>query len=52
MMWRALSAIVIVGAGCATGEVRTPDQAKNIALSSVCVKREPLLAPNEQPPTQ
>ncbi len=39
-------------AGCATGAVRTPEQAKDIARSSACMKREPVLAPNEQMPTE
>jgi hypothetical protein len=39
-------------AGCATPSVRTPEQAKAIALSSVCAQRTVILAPNETMPTQ
>ena len=34
-------------AGCAGEAVRTPDQAKTIALSSPCAKMKPIPAPNE-----
>ena len=39
-------------AGCAGEAVRTPDQAKTIALSSACAKFEPVLAQNETMPTE
>ena len=45
-------AISLVVAGCATEAVRTPGQAKDIALSSVCAHREANLLPNETPPTE
>ena len=38
-------------AGCATGGVNTPEQARTIALASPCAKLTPVLAPSEQPPT-
>jgi hypothetical protein len=48
---RAIITLALFATSCATGEVRTPEQAKNIALSSVCLKREPVMAPNERKPT-
>lgn len=39
-------------AGCATGGVQSPEQARTIALLSPCAQMKPVLAPNEQPPTQ
>jgi hypothetical protein len=39
-------------AGCATDSVRTPEQAKAVALSSVCAQRTVILAPNETTPTE
>jgi hypothetical protein len=39
-------------AGCATQAVRTPQQAKTIALSSVCAKLEVILDPGETMPTE
>jgi hypothetical protein len=39
-------------AGCATEAVRTPGQARDIAVSSVCAQRQVLLVANETMPTQ
>lgn len=39
-------------AGCATEAVRTPEQAKSIALSSVCAQRIANPVPNEIVPTE
>jgi hypothetical protein len=39
-------------AGCATDTVRTSEQAKAIALSSVCAQKTPIVAPNETMPTE
>jgi hypothetical protein len=44
-------ALSLLVAGCATGAVRTPEQAKAIALSSVCAQRQVNLAPHETMPT-
>jgi hypothetical protein len=51
--WRttALGALLML-AGCATGGVQSPEQARTIALLSPCAQMKPVLAPNEQPPTQ
>jgi hypothetical protein len=50
---KALTAgALLMVAGCATGGVRTPEQARTIALSSPCAKLTPVLAPNEQTPTE
>jgi hypothetical protein len=45
-------ALLFVLAGCATDSVRTADQAKTIALSSVCAQRTIILAPHETMPTE
>jgi|SRR5579859_2454149 len=52
MVRRGLLILTLLVSGCATEAVRTPDQAKDIARSSACMKREPVLAPNEQMPTE
>ena len=47
--------LVVLGlllAGCAGEAVRTPEQAKTIALASPCAKLTPALATNETMPTQ
>ena len=52
---RQLLAICLLGlaaAGCAGEAVRTPDQARKIALVSPCTKLRPILAPNETMPTE
>lgn len=38
--------------GCAGEAVRTPEQARTIALSSACAKLKPALAPNETMPME
>jgi hypothetical protein len=49
---KGVVAIGLLVAGCATEAVRTPQQAKNIALSSVCAKAQVALDPNETMPTE
>lgn len=44
---KALIAVSLLVAGCATQAVRTPEQAKAIALSSRCAKAEVALDANE-----
>jgi len=44
-------ALSLLVAGCAGEAVRTPEQAKRIALASPCTKQELVLAPNETRPT-
>ncbi len=52
-MWRQLKfSLLFLLAGCATDSVRTPDQARAIALSSVCAQRTVILAPEETMPTK
>ena len=51
-MRRFAFALLFLLAGCATDTVRTPEQAKAIALSSVCAQKTPILAPNETIPTE
>jgi hypothetical protein len=48
---KVLVAAGLLVAGCATDGVRTPEQARTIALSSPCAKMTPIFAPNEQTPT-
>jgi len=43
--------LVLLLAGCASEAVRTPERAKDIALSSVCAKRQVKLDPGETMPT-
>jgi hypothetical protein len=45
-------ALLFALAGCATDTVHTPDQAKAIALSSVCAQRTVILAPKETMPKE
>jgi hypothetical protein len=53
MMIRGMPvAVAVLLAGCATEAVRTPLQARNIALASVCAKRQALLVTNEAMPTE
>jgi hypothetical protein len=47
-----LIALSLLMVGCATQDVRTPEQARIIALSSPCAKMKPIWAPNERPPTE
>jgi hypothetical protein len=47
-----LIALSLLLAGCAAGGVRTPEQAKAIALSSSCAKMKPIWAANEQIQTE
>jgi hypothetical protein len=47
-----LATLGLVLAGCASEAVSTPDQARAIALASVCAQHKPILAPNEQMPAQ
>jgi hypothetical protein len=50
---KALAAVaLLMVADCATGGVRTLEQARTIALSSPCANPTPVLAPNEQKPTE
>jgi hypothetical protein len=49
---KGVVAISLLVAGCATEAVRTPQQAKNIALSSPCAKLKVVLDPNETMPTE
>lgn len=49
---KSLIAACLLVAGCATDVVRTPEQAKAIALSSVCAQRQARLVPNETMPTE
>ena len=48
----ALIIIALLLADCATDAVRTPAQAKDIALASVCAKRQAILVTNETTPTE
>jgi hypothetical protein len=52
MKRQGLIALSLLVAGCATEAVRTPEQAKDIAGSSACMKRQPVLAPDETMPTE
>lgn len=47
-----LIAATLLVAGCTTQMVRTPEQAKAIALSTVCAQVDPVLAAGEEMPTQ
>jgi len=47
-----LVALGLLLAGCAGDAVRTPEQAKTIALSSACAGLQPALATNETMPTE
>jgi hypothetical protein len=53
--WRmktlAAGALLLLS-GCATGDVRSPEQVRTIALSSPCAKMTPILAPGEQASTE
>ena len=53
--WRmktlAAGALLLLS-GCATSGVQSPERARGIALASPCAKMTPILAPNEQAPTQ
>jgi len=49
---KGLIALGLLVAGCASEAVRTPEQARSIALSSVCAKGEIVLDPNETAPTE
>jgi hypothetical protein len=49
---KGLIALSFFVAGCATQAVRTPQQAKTIALSSVCAKLEVVLDAGETMPTE
>jgi hypothetical protein len=48
---RGVIALSVLVAGCATEAVRTPQQAENIALSSVCAKPQIKLDTDEKMPT-
>ena len=45
-------AVCLLVASCATDAVRTPEQAKAIALSTICAQYDPVLAPGEEMPTE
>lgn len=45
---KGLIAVSLLGAGCATQAVGTPEQARTIALSSVCAKAQVALDPDEK----
>jgi hypothetical protein len=47
-----LIALGLLAAGCAAQAVRTPDQARTIALSSVCAQRIASAAPHETMPSE
>ena len=49
---KTIVACCLLIASCARDAVRSPEQAKAIALSSVCAQAKPLLAPNETMPTE
>jgi hypothetical protein len=49
---QGLVALSLFVAGCATEAVRTPSQARDIAMSSVCAQRQVMLVTNETMPTQ
>lgn len=49
---KGVIALGLLVAGCASEAVRTPQQAKDIALSSVCAKPQVKLDPDEKMPTQ
>jgi hypothetical protein len=51
-MNRGVIAACLLVAGCAGEAVRTPEQARTIALASVCMKHKLVLAPNEETPTE
>jgi hypothetical protein len=51
MKCKGLLALSLLVASCTTGAVNTPEQAKAIALSSVCAQRQVNLAPHETMPT-
>ena len=48
---KGIIAVSLLVAGCATDAVRTPEQAKTIALSTICAQYDPVLAPGEEMPT-
>jgi hypothetical protein len=50
-MNRALLALGLLLAGCASQAVSTPDQARAIALASPCARMHPVLSANETLPT-
>jgi len=52
MTRQPLIALSLLVAGCAGEAVRTPGQARDIALSSVCAQRQVTLVSNETMPTQ
>lgn len=47
-----LVALGLLGASCAKQAVHTPEQAKTIALATICAQYDPVLAPGEQMPTE
>ncbi|MBA2589951.1 MAG: hypothetical protein H0U98_15155 [Alphaproteobacteria bacterium] len=49
---KGLIALCLLAGGCAGEAVRTPDQARTIALPSSCAKLRPVLAPHETPSNQ
>jgi hypothetical protein len=48
---KGLMIIGLLVSGCATGAVNTPEQARMIALSTVCAQYDPVLVPGEKMPT-
>jgi hypothetical protein len=52
MIRKGLIAISLLVAGCATDVVRTPEQAKAIALASGCASAAVALDPDETMPTE
>jgi hypothetical protein len=49
---RGLIALALLVGGCAGETVRTPQQAKTLALASACAKLKPALALNEKMPVE
>jgi hypothetical protein len=49
---KGIVALSLLAAGCATEAVRTPQQAKAIALSSVCARLQVVLDAGETMPTE
>ena len=47
-----LIALSLLTVGCATEDVRTPEQARTIALASPCARMKPIWAANEQMPSE
>ena len=52
MIRLGFAAAALLVAGCSTTAVRTPEQAKDIALASECARAEITLDPNEKMPTE